>query len=129
MACQNLWMRFLNNSLYELTCLLCLGDGLCLGKREPPDGPYSFIKYSEVSLFVSVYLISWTVIVVYIRNHAELGFLAKKILPQNYSVMAFWQHWWGRIKPKSVFGVAKRFYICRVFCRLTDWLIDIFRQA
>ncbi|XP_065883666.1 long-chain-fatty-acid--CoA ligase 1-like [Dysidea avara] len=24
------------------------GDGLCLGKREPPNGPYKFIKYSEV---------------------------------------------------------------------------------
>jgi len=87
-ACQNLCIRDFSITVsicnWELTCLLCLGDGLCLGKREPPDGPYSFIKYSEVSLFVSVYLISWIIVVVYIRRPWRAGvFWLKKYFPKT----------------------------------------------
>ena len=45
----------------ELNCLkvvqlsiviLLIGDGDCLGVRDPPGGPYKFIKYSEVRICV-----------------------------------------------------------------------------
>ena len=32
--------------------ILLIGDGDCLGVRDPPGGPYKFIKYSEVRICV-----------------------------------------------------------------------------
>ena len=52
-----------------------VGDGDCLGVRDPPDGPYKFIKYSEVRVHTLLLRISYIIPFLCVRLKTGLQLL------------------------------------------------------
>ena len=51
--------------------------------------------------------ISYSTVVLHIRDHGDLGFPSQKKTPKNLlhnSILAPWQYWLGKTKPKSAFS-------------------------